>query len=110
MACWESYSATNFCRLCLISKEEVQSIFTEDHSGLIFRSKEVHTEHCKALNENPELRSIYGVKKSCALNSLEYFHCTDNYAVDIMHDLLEGVVQYELKLIFEYLVKQGAQL
>ncbi|XP_053475799.1 uncharacterized protein LOC128605004 [Ictalurus furcatus] len=102
----EYFSATNFHRFCLISKEEVQSIFTEDHSGLIFHSKEVHTEHCKALNENPELRSIYGVKKSCVHNSLQYFHCTDNYAVVIIHDLLEGVVQYELKLFFEYLVKQ----
>lgn len=41
------------------------------------------------------------------LNSLEYFHSTGNYAVDIMHDLLEGIVQYELKLFFQYLIKNG---
>ena len=103
----ESFSGTHFCRFCLTSKDEVQSVFTEDHPGLVFRSKELHTENCKALNENSTVLSVFGVKKNCVFNSLKYFHSSDNYAVDIMHDLLEGVVQYELKLLFHYLVKQG---
>ncbi|XP_017320801.1 uncharacterized protein LOC108264015 isoform X1 [Ictalurus punctatus] len=107
MTCWDLWNLSVQLISIGFFKEEVQSVFTEDHSGLIFHSKEVHTEHCKALNENPKLRSIYGVKKSSVLNSLQYqYHCTDNYDDNIMHDLLEGVVQYELKLFFEYLVKQ----
>ena len=39
-----------------------------------------------------------------------FLHTSDNYAADIMHDLLEGVVQYELKLVFEYLVDKYLSL
>ncbi|XP_035805853.1 uncharacterized protein LOC111571121 isoform X1 [Amphiprion ocellaris] len=102
----ESFSATYFCRFCLTSKDESQSVFTEDDPGIIFRTKEIHAEHCAALHENPMLSSTFGVKKTCLLNTLHFFHTSDNYAVDIMHDLLEGVVQYELKLVFQYLVNQ----
>lgn len=41
------------------------------------------------------------------LSSLEYFPSTDNYAVDITHDLLEGIVQCELMLFFQHLIKNG---
>ena len=33
-----------------------------------------------------------------------YFHVLENFSFDIMHDLLEGVVQYELKLVLEYFI------
>lgn len=102
----ESFSATYFCRFCLTTKEELQSVYTEDNPALIFRTKEIHTEHCEALQENPMLASTFGVKKTCLLNELRFFHTSDNYAADIMHDLLEGVVQYELKLVFQYLVNK----
>ena len=59
------------------------------------------------VQQNPALASTFGVKKACPLNSLQLFHTSDNYAVDIMHDLLEGVVQYELKLVFQYLIKNS---
>ena len=44
-----------------------------------------------------------GVKKTCLLNTLCFLHISDNYVVD-MHDLVESVVQYEVKSIFQYLV------
>lgn len=36
---------------------------------------------------------------------LRYFSVVDNVVVDIMHDLLEGVAQYEVKLLFDSLAK-----
>lgn len=102
----ESFSATYFCRFCLTNKDESQSVFTEDDSSMIFHTKEIHAEHCAFLQENPMLGSTFGVKKTCLLNTLNFFHSSDNYAVDIMHNLLEGVVQYVLKLVFQYLVNQ----
>ncbi|KAL7882947.1 hypothetical protein SRHO_G00006050 [Serrasalmus rhombeus] len=52
---------------------------------------------------NPSLPYVFGLKSSCLLNSLQYFHTTENFSVDVMHDVLERVAQYELKLLFEYL-------
>lgn len=69
----ESFSATHFCRFCLITKDESQSVFTEDHPGLVFRTREIHTEHCAALCENHLLVSTFGVKKTCLLNTLNFF-------------------------------------
>ncbi len=36
---------------------------------------------------------------------MQYFSISENYAVDIMHDILEGVGQYEARLLFEYLIE-----
>lgn len=102
----ESFSATYCCRFCLTPKEKLQSVFAEDDECIIFRTKTMHREHCDALKDNSMLPSIYGVKKTCLLNTLQFFHTSDNYAVDIMHDLLEGVVQYELKILFLHLIHE----
>lgn len=55
--------------------------------------------------QNPTLVHSFDVKRECPLNPLQFFHCSNNFAVDIMHDLLEGVVQYELQLLFQYMVR-----
>lgn len=34
-----------------------------------------------------------------------FCNVSDNFVFDIMHDILEGVAQYETKLLFEYLNK-----
>ncbi|KAG7478554.1 hypothetical protein JOB18_002184 [Solea senegalensis] len=103
----ESFSATYCCRFCLTDKTSLQSVFSEDDPDLILRTKELYLEHCNNMAQNPNLVHSFGVKKACPLNALQFFHSSDNYAVDIMHDLLEGVVQFELKLLFQYLVRNS---
>jgi hypothetical protein len=60
-------------------------------------------EHCHTAQTNPQLPHVYGVKRSCLLNTLQYFNTADNFSVDIMHDILEGVAQLEVKLVLVYL-------
>ncbi|XP_036392657.1 uncharacterized protein LOC118783083 isoform X1 [Megalops cyprinoides] len=103
----ESFSATYCCPFCLTDKTSLQFVFNEDNPDLILCTKELYTEHCNAVAQNPTLVHSFGVKRTCPLNALQFFHCSDNYAVNIMHDLLEGVVQYELKLLFQYLVRDS---
>lgn len=57
------------------------------------------------LTENPKENSCFGIKRNSILNSLSYFSVSENFVFDIMHDILEGVAQYEMKLLFEYLNK-----
>lgn len=99
----ESFSARYCCRFCLAEKEDFQTEFSEDSSKVVLRTKDIHTAHCQEMACNPSLPYVFGVKRSCILNSLEYFHTTENFSVDVMHDVLEGVGQYELKLLFLYL-------
>lgn len=79
-----------------------QSIFTDD-TNITLRSKELHVQHFKDVVEDASLSS-FGVKRTCLLDDLEYFSVSDNYAVNIMHDVLEGVAQLEIKPLLWYLV------
>ena len=37
---------------------------------------------------------------------MQYFNTCENFAVDIMHDILEGVAQYEIKLLILHLIEK----
>jgi len=78
-------------------------VFRDDDPRITLRNKALHDQHCNDLMVEPTLSSTFGVKRQCLFNDLQYFHVSENYAVDIMHDILEGVGQFELKLLFAYL-------
>lgn len=94
----ESFSAHYCCRFCITEKSEFQSVFCEDDQSTILQTKDMLAEHCHAVQTNPQLPHVYGVKRSCLLNSLQYFNIA-NFSVDIMHDILEGVAQLEVKVV-----------
>ena len=93
----ESFSALHFCRLCTVSRQDCCEIFRDDRLEL--RNKDQYSHQLKSVLEGTVTTRDCGIKSSCLLNNLEYFHVVDNASVDIMHDLLEGVVPFELKLI-----------
>lgn len=37
------------------------------------------------------------------MNSLEYFNTANNFSVDIIHGILEGAGQFEMKLVLKYI-------
>lgn len=106
----ESFSARYCCRFCAAEKDDFQTEFSEDSPKIVLRTKDNHTAHCQEMTHNPSLPYVFGVKSSCLLNSLTYFHTTENFSVDVMHDVLEGMAQYELKLLFLYFKEQHVTL
>lgn len=99
----ESFSANYYCRMCLTDKTTAQTVFRADDSQVVLRTKTLNMQHYSMLSQNPGETSCYGIKRDSIFNSLTYFSVTDNYVFDIMHDILEGVGQYEIKLLLEYL-------
>ncbi|CAI5662779.1 unnamed protein product [Oreochromis niloticus] len=99
----ESFSGRYFCRLCLIAKQDAQSVYTEDDPKIILRGKELFEMHCSELQSDPQKLHVFGLRKNSTLNTLQFFHVCQNFSLDIMHDILEGVAQYEIKLLLEYL-------
>ncbi|XP_056120086.1 uncharacterized protein LOC130097313 [Rhinichthys klamathensis goyatoka] len=99
----ESFGARYCCRFCLLEKDRFQSVFCEDNPEVVLRTSEMHALHCETLQTNSTLPHVYGVKRTCLLNSLKYFNTANNFAVDIMHDILEGVAQLEVKLVLQYI-------
>jgi hypothetical protein len=100
----ESFSARKFCRFCEVTKEQVQICFDEQQYQL--RSKENYDETMSKLTLPQYDASSTGIKAPCCLHELKYFHVTNNWAPDIMHDLLEGVVPFECSLLLKELENQ----
>jgi len=93
----ESFSHSYCCDFCLGTSDEFQSVFKED--CLILRTREVYDSHCKTLTGSEISSHVFGVKSVCVLSKLKYYHPAENYTVDIMHDILEGVAPYEVNLL-----------
>lgn len=98
----ESRIARYCCRFCLIEKEDFQTEFDEDSLNILLRTQVFHEEHCQQIETNARLPYVMAVKQSCILNSLQYFKTCDNFS-DIMHNILEGVAQYKIKLLLHHM-------
>lgn len=50
----------------------------------------------------------FGINRRSALNDLKYFNvCNGALIPDVMHDVLEGVLQYEVKLMLHYMINEN---
>ncbi|KAI8123563.1 hypothetical protein CVS40_5884 [Lucilia cuprina] len=43
-----------------------------------------------------ELAAEMGISSNCEFDAISSFHCTENYTVDVMHDIFECVFHYIL--------------
>ena len=75
----------------------------------ILRSDSLHSEQCDIL-ENVELTTsdhqhyslVFGVNRHASLHSLKYFSVAQGTRIpDIMHDVLEGMLPLEVKLLLK---------
>jgi len=72
--------------------------FTEDAFEL--REIEAHKEQLDEIADDPEMTVEYGVNHRSILMDIQYFDiCCGTLMSDVMHDLMEGVLQYETKLM-----------
>ena len=69
------------------------------------RTRETHAYHCSNLGGqlHNHYSTTYGLHQISSLNTLKYFHVTEGLIPDIMHDCLEGCVQYEVKELLKHL-------
>ena len=70
----------------------------------LLRKKDSHDDHVKIVTDDPKKVSMTGVIGPSALNELGYFHVTENFTPDVMHDCLEGVCPYELTLLLKVII------
>ena len=119
----ESCTATKMCRHCMTTRDESREKviiccnncellsyvvflkFAEQHFQL--RNKTDHITQCEEIKTDPthEKSKEYGINRDSILNELKYFHVCDGSLIpDIMHDVLEGVLQYEVKLMLRQMI------
>ena len=87
----KSFNSNFYCRFCKMPKHLARKTFEID---------EQYIRSITTYNNDLEEKQ-YGTMKNCSLNKLGFFHATNNYSCDIMHDIYEGVavggVVYEKK-------------
>ena len=65
-----------------------------------------HLRLCDDIEVNSDTSREYGVNRKSVLTKLQYFDiCSGALVPDIMHDVLEGVLQYETKLVLIHLIQ-----
>ena len=78
--------------------------FRSQKQEFVYETKENHTHHCKLIEiEGLEehYSTCYGINRDPILNKLCYFDITSGALIpDVMHDILEGVLPKEIKLMF----------
>ena len=78
------------------------------------RSLAIHLHHCDCLEDDPvnyeENSKEFGVNYRSKLLELKYFNaCSGGMVADVMHDLLEGTLQYEAKLVLKHVTLHSVQ-
>ena len=57
--------------------------------------------------DEEQTNSGYGLRMRCPLNTLQAFHAVLSFPPDCMHDLMEGVIAYDLNAIVKIMIKKG---
>ena len=97
-----------FCRFCTLTLSEFLN--ASDPTQLIFevRDKDTYNFHVRQVKQNPDYSKLCGIKSECVFHKyLEYFHVTRGLPPDVCHDLLEGIVPYEIALCLENFIHSG---
>lgn len=99
----ESFGAHYFCRICEATKEQCFTLTSELPAKI--RRIGAYDEQLRQVKNSTE-KHVKGVKKDCLLNNINNFHILQNKTVDMMHDVLEGVVPTFLHQLFKYCIKK----
>jgi len=97
----ESFSADYFCTMCYATQADIQHKFYE--SDFELRTVEKHSKDIACISSSSRQVHSRGVKFDCILNKIPGFHVTQNFSLDIMHIILEGIIPTELSCIIYYL-------
>ena len=72
------------------------------------RTRETHTQQCSNLGGalHDHYATTYGIKCNSILNESRYFHVTEGLVPDVMHDVLEGALEFEVKQLLKHFVSK----
>ena len=99
----QSFSfAHRFCRSCMATKDDSRTNFRECEFTL--RDPVSHVQQCSLLEGHDSVKSSveYGINRHSLLDEIPCFSVVKAMPHDIMHDLFEGVIPYELKLLIDH--------
>ncbi|XP_064472077.1 uncharacterized protein LOC135386209 [Ornithodoros turicata] len=99
----ESFSGEYFCRFCLITRKEFHDCVTT--SGEI-RTPENYADCVAHLNDTGAANNK-GVKFESLFNEVPGFHVCRGLPPCLGHDVLEGVISYDVAIFLRYFQSKG---
>lgn len=96
----ESFVANYCCRFCKASRDQIH--FMSSEKAELMRDAGNYSQDL--LKQDP---SQTGIKEECVFNRIPSFHATRNFFVDVMHDICEGVANYDMCLVLQYYISNG---
>ena len=94
----EGFNAKYVCRFCKIHRDLLKTLTSDE--GVQLRNKENY-EADLLVND----QSKTGIASDSVFNSIDFFHVTENFTVDILHDLFEGTCDVMMLFILNHFVK-----
>ena len=100
--------ALRICRTCMITRPLSQLCYSDSDTNCVLRTPETHFEQCSSLHGSlcDHNSTSYGVNRLSILEEVPSFSVTNGLPHDIMHDLFEGVVPCEMKLLLSHCVQR----
>lgn len=91
------------CRYCLATRNEFHSNPLMDFTH---RNPPNYNETVQLLESNPQMQTHHRVKGDSVFNKLSHFHvCQPALPPRLAHDLFEAVVDYDLAMCSQFLIK-----
>ena len=99
--------ALRICRGCMITRDLSQKCLLE--SDCVMRTTESHFEQCALLTGPLSVHhsTSYGINRLSILEEIPDFSVTSGLPRDIMDDLFEGVVPYQMRLLICHCVGEN---
>ena len=104
----KSISSFRMCRTCMASRDTFRSKFNSNQFQL--RTPDAHKSQCDRLGgvDHDHYSKVYGINERSSLLDIVGYSMLDwGLPHDCMHDLFEGVVDYEIKLVLLHCCQQG---
>eukprot|EP00794_Sanderia_malayensis_P008418 gene8420-9318_t len=95
----ESFSANKYCRFCSMSSTSAH-MATKQQIDMLRTS----ASHSSDLDKTDSKST--GVKFDSVLNTLKFFHVSESFSPDIMHDILEGACKFDMALLLGDFIKR----
>ena len=96
--------ALRVCRSCLVTSQQLQDCLSEN--ACVLRTSQSYFEQCSLLCGplHDHYSTMYGINHMSVLEEVPGFSVIKGLPHDIMHDLYEGIVPYEMKLLLTHCI------
>ena len=99
-----SQTVKKYCRFCESESSEIARKYIPAKTFKLRKKCDYH-EKVSLVQANSSLASTLGIKRESPLhNYVEHFHILEGLPPDVSHDLLEGIVPFEIAVFLQYFI------